>query len=170
MRMGRTTIAKTELGQRLTEIRGDEKRVDFCARIGVSENTYRNYERGTRLPDTDVLAKIAEANCINLHWLILGEGSMRLGEIEAPQTAAIETEFFVAVQETIRKTYKEVGARIYDADLARFSAEKYEEYIALADDPKDQKECDELMRDLRRRLKKQLTTASPDQAQSKRQA
>ncbi|WP_057465593.1 hypothetical protein [Pseudovibrio sp. POLY-S9] len=95
---------------------------------------------------------------------------MRLGETEAPQTAAIETEFFVAVQETIRKTYKEVGARIYDADLARFSAEKYAEYIALAADPNNKEQRDALMLVLKSNLKKQLTTASPDRAQSKRQA
>ena len=74
--MGRAPIAKTELGQRLLRIRGSEKRSDFCTRTGVSDRTFGNYERGTSLPDTDFLSKLAESEGINLNWLVTGRGEM----------------------------------------------------------------------------------------------
>ncbi len=166
----RKAISKTNLGQRLIEIGGDENRGEYCARLGINDRTYRDYESGKSLPNTDVLTLISNEQGISLNWLVLGEGPIRPGDPEAPQAAAIETEFFVAVQETIRKTYREVGARINDADLARFSAETYAQYIALAVDPNDEAVRTALMVVLKDNLKKQLTTATPDQAQSKRLA
>ncbi|MGG9999715.1 helix-turn-helix domain-containing protein [Pseudovibrio ascidiaceicola] len=170
--MARTPSSKTKLGQRLIQIRGEERRVDYCARLGLSASTYGNYEKGDRLPDTDILAIIAEANDINLNWLILGEGPMRLVKPDVVSFGAsgMDKEFFARVLEVVGRTYKEVGARITERDLARLSMEKYEEYIELAEDPADNEERQALMGLLHKRLKKQLTATPADQDETKRQA
>ncbi len=178
--MARTPSSKTKLGQRLIEIRGEERRVDYCARLGLSASTYGNYEKGDRLPDTDILAVIAEANDINLNWLILGEGPMRMVKPDVVSFGGsgvdtefsgvrIDIEFFARVFETVGRTYKEVGARIAERDLARLSMEKYEEYYEMAEDPQDDEERQALMSLLHKRLKKQLVTTPSDQAKTKHQ-
>ncbi|MDD7908527.1 helix-turn-helix transcriptional regulator [Pseudovibrio exalbescens] len=168
--MARIAQSKTQLGQRLIDVRGDEKRVDYCKRLGLSPHTYRDYETGKSLPNADVLKAIAKAHDLSLNWLILGEGPMRLDEQETARPTSMDKEFFARVLEVVGRTYKEVGARITERDLARLSMDKYEEYIAMAEDPQDDEERQALMSLLHKRLKKQLTTAPAEDTSSKRQA
>ncbi|SDR08229.1 helix-turn-helix domain-containing protein [Pseudovibrio sp. Tun.PSC04-5.I4] len=168
--MARKATSKTKLGQRLIEIRGDENRGEYCARLGINDRTYRDYESGKSLPNSDTLKLISNVHDVSLNWLILGEGPMRLNEQDAPKAAAIEKEFFARVLETTRKAYAESSVRISDVDLGRLAAEKYEEYIVLAHEPDDEEERLALMALLKRRLIKDLMQAHTDQATSKRRA
>lgn len=75
--MARPAKPKTELAQRLVTLRGVENREDFCARLGIPEGTYANYERGDRIPDANLITKVSLSEGVSLDWLLLGEGAMR---------------------------------------------------------------------------------------------
>ena len=70
------------IGKRIKHLRGKESRRAFGHRIGVVENTLRNYEEGMSLPNSDVLAEIARNTGCQLDWLILGEEIPVSGRID----------------------------------------------------------------------------------------
>lgn len=77
-----------EFGRRLKEARealfdGDAK--EFANSLDLVPHSYRNYERGDRLPDDTVVAKLARRG-ISLEWLFLAEKPM-LDAIRANATA-----------------------------------------------------------------------------------
>ncbi len=57
-------------------MRGKEARRSFARRIGVAENTLRNYEEGLSLPNSDVISEVHKQTGASLAWLITGEGSL----------------------------------------------------------------------------------------------
>lgn len=61
------------LGQRIQEARGSVSRAEFCKRIGITSSTLRNYEKGTALPNADVLGKLCAACALDADWLLLGK-------------------------------------------------------------------------------------------------
>lgn len=62
-----------ELATRLKSLRKSESRVDFARRIGESDSTLGNYERGSRTPSADFLARLKEATGVDLNWLVSGD-------------------------------------------------------------------------------------------------
>jgi len=44
--------------------------------LGITFQTYNRYEKGHRIPDGEVLEKIAQTFGVNLNWLLTGEGPM----------------------------------------------------------------------------------------------
>lgn len=75
------------IGTRITELRGQESRRSFSKRIGIVENTLRNYEDGLSLPNSDTIATICKELGISAKWLVFGEGPIREGECSAPEAA-----------------------------------------------------------------------------------
>ena len=70
------------LADRLKLVRGAITQKAFAAELGVHENTVSNAERrGTA--SQDYLRKLAAARQINLHWLLTGQGAMRIVEADA---------------------------------------------------------------------------------------
>ena len=67
------------LGERLRLVRGGETQKAFAAALGVHENTVANAERRDSTTQ-DYLLRLAEVRHINLHWLLTGQGAMRLDE------------------------------------------------------------------------------------------
>jgi transcriptional regulator with XRE-family HTH domain len=63
--------------ERLKEAIGDEPVRSFGRRAGISEGALRQYLKGNRFPDLDLLAAIADTANVNLLWLATGEGPMR---------------------------------------------------------------------------------------------
>ena len=61
------------IGKRILELRGKLSRRAFAKRIGIVENTLRNYEEGLSLPNSDVIAAICREFNISAEWLVLGE-------------------------------------------------------------------------------------------------
>lgn len=77
--MARDEKIKTELGQRLRDIRshfGDPDREVFCLRLGISKGSLGNYERGDRVPDSIVLQSYRSELGVDANWLLTGEGQM----------------------------------------------------------------------------------------------
>ncbi len=65
------------LGERLKLVRGAISQKAFAAELGIHENTVSNAERRDSATH-DYLLRIATARNINLHWLLTGQGPMRL--------------------------------------------------------------------------------------------
>jgi len=64
------------IAARLQQIRGEESRKAFGARMGVHPNTVGNYERD-RDPPASYVAAVAARCGVRLEWLITGHGSVR---------------------------------------------------------------------------------------------
>lgn len=79
----------TTIGNRIAHIRGGLSQAKFAERLGVNKNTIGNYERGDRKPDSDFLEKLA-AHGYNIHWVITGEGPMRLSDTAPMQPRSYE--------------------------------------------------------------------------------
>ncbi len=116
--MGRPPKVKTPLGHRLLQIRGGEKRADFCRDVGISERTFGDYERGDSLPDAETLNKLAKYRNINLNWLITGEGEM-FGSSDLRKKFA--KEFNLDEQKIAHLTDDEVIERCLRGEEAKFT-------------------------------------------------
>lgn len=53
-------MCKKKIGERLATLRGERPFALVAAECGITENAYRNYERGDRIPSDDIKAKLAE--------------------------------------------------------------------------------------------------------------
>lgn len=73
------------LGQRIQEARGSTSRAEFCKRIGITSSSLRNYEKGTALPNADVLSKLCAACALDAGWLLLGKSPHPDEAGETPQ-------------------------------------------------------------------------------------
>ncbi|MCC7041580.1 MAG: helix-turn-helix domain-containing protein [Burkholderiales bacterium] len=92
------------LGERLRLVRGGETQKAFAAALGVHENTVANAERRDSTTQ-DYLLRIAEMRHINLHWLLTGQGAMRLDE---PAGSWLQEKLALALTDALRIAY---GAR-----------------------------------------------------------
>jgi transcriptional regulator with XRE-family HTH domain len=92
------------LGERLRLVRGAETQKAFAVALGVHENTVANAERRSSATQ-DYLLRIAEVRNINLHWLLTGQGSMRL---EEPAGSLLQEKISLALTDALRLAY---GAR-----------------------------------------------------------
>lgn len=75
-------------GERLKTAIGEESIRSFGRRAGVSDGALRQYMKGKRFPDLDILAAIAHAAHVNFLWLALGDGPIR-GEVADPSTGYV---------------------------------------------------------------------------------
>ena len=70
------------LADRLKLVRGSMTQKAFAAELGVHENTVSNAERRGSASH-DYLRRLAAARQVNLHWLLTGQGAMRLIDADA---------------------------------------------------------------------------------------
>ena len=92
------------LGDRLRLVRGADTQKAFAAALGVHENSVANAERRSSATQ-DYLLRIAEVRNINLHWLLTGQGAMRL---EDPSGSLLQEKLSLALTDALRLAY---GAR-----------------------------------------------------------
>jgi len=92
------------LGERLRLVRGTDTQKAFAAALGVHENSVANAERRSSATQ-DYLVRIAEVRNINLHWLLTGQGAMRL---EEPAGSLLQEKISLALTDALRLAY---GAR-----------------------------------------------------------
>lgn len=89
------------LGERLRLVRGAETQKAFAGVLGVHENTVANAERRDSATQ-DLLLRIAEVRRINLHWLLTGQGVMRLDE---PSGSLLQEKLSLALADALRVAY-----------------------------------------------------------------
>jgi len=88
-------------GERLRLVRGAATQKAFAASLGVHENSVANAERRDSATQ-DYLLRIAEVHRINLHWLLTGQGTMRL---EDPEGSLLQETLSVALTDALRLAY-----------------------------------------------------------------
>ncbi|MEP7328724.1 MAG: helix-turn-helix domain-containing protein [Betaproteobacteria bacterium] len=93
-----------KFGDRLRLVRGAATQKAFAASLDVHENSVANAERRDSATQ-DYLLRIAEVHRINLHWLLTGQGTMRL---EDPEGSLLQEKLSVALTDALRVAY---GAR-----------------------------------------------------------
>jgi hypothetical protein len=98
------------LGERLRLVRGADTQKAFAAAMGVHENSVANAERRASATQ-DYLLRIAEVRNINLHWLLTGQGAMRL---EEPAGSLLQEKISLALTDALRLAY---GARYASVPL-----------------------------------------------------
>ena len=98
------------LGERLRLLRGADTQKAFAAAMGVHENSVANAERRSSATQ-DYLLRIAEVRNINLHWLLTGQGAMRL---EEPAGSLLQEKIALALTDALRLAY---GARYASVPL-----------------------------------------------------
>lgn len=98
------------LGERLRLVRGSETQKAFAAALGIHENTVANAERRDSATQ-DYLLRIAEVRQINLHWLLTGQGVMRLDD---PSGSLLQEKLSLALADALRSAY---GARYASVPL-----------------------------------------------------
>lgn len=64
------------VGKRLEWLRGDMSRNAFAKKIGINSNTFRNYEEGLSLPNSDMVAQICAKLNLSFEWFLLGKGDI----------------------------------------------------------------------------------------------
>jgi len=98
------------LGDRLRLVRGADTQKAFAAAMGVHENSVANAERRSSATQ-DYMLRIAEVRNINLHWLLTGQGAMRL---EEPAGSLLQEKIALALTDALRLAY---GARYASVPL-----------------------------------------------------
>jgi len=63
------------IGGRIQKLRDTDSRRIFAERIGIVENTLRNYEMGLSLPNSDVISNICRILGVRSDWLLFGAGN-----------------------------------------------------------------------------------------------
>ena len=67
-------VSKTLVGQRIRAIRGKMNQTDFAKTIGVRKQNYvSRYEHG-RIPNPELLVRIANYGKVTVDWLLTGRG------------------------------------------------------------------------------------------------
>ncbi len=67
-------VSKTQVGQRIRAIRGKMNQTDFAKMIGVRKQNYvSRYEHG-RIPNPELLVRIATYGKVTVDWLLTGRG------------------------------------------------------------------------------------------------
>jgi len=89
------------LGERLKLVRGTTSQKAFAAELGIHENTVSNAERRNSATQ-EYLLKIAGARNINLHWLLTGQGPMRMGEADE---SLLQEKINLALADALRLAY-----------------------------------------------------------------
>lgn len=77
IRDSKSDVRIGRFGERLKEAINGESVRAFGRRAEVSEGALRQYMKGNRYPDLDILFAIAQTANVNLEWLATGEGPMR---------------------------------------------------------------------------------------------
>jgi len=55
---------------RLRTLRGELKQAEFARKVGLAQNTYNRYESGERIPDIEVLVRLAARLGVSTDWLL----------------------------------------------------------------------------------------------------
>jgi len=67
----------SSVGARLEYVRGNYGIGEFALILGVHRNTYKNYEKNSRLPDAETLLALF-SNGINPTWILTGHGEVKI--------------------------------------------------------------------------------------------
>ncbi|MEP2760965.1 MAG: helix-turn-helix domain-containing protein [Hyphomicrobiales bacterium] len=179
--MARPETIKTELAQRLREVRrelGDHPRSDLSKKLGIGQSSLANYERGDSVPDAKVLLAYREQFRINIDWLVSGKGAMFLdGGPPVPEETStgkdapvVRSDVFKETSKLVQDSAKAIGVTLSIDALLSETVERYNELIAAARNPSDETELRALYPWLQLRISQDLEAAKNVPGSGKRPA
>jgi len=142
------------LGARLKLIRGHRSQRIFATELGLALTTYQNYERGERLPDAAMLARVAHQGW-NAHWLLTGLGDERMQPVRADEdttpyaSRAIDPEIWDRAKRIVMFAVDAKNPKPGAPTIADAVAHTYN---AIAGRPYDNNQLADLVQDAARRL------------------
>jgi hypothetical protein len=89
------------LGERLKLVRGTASQKAFAAELSLHENTVANAER-RHSASLEYLLRLATVRGVNLHWLLTGQGPMRVGESDG---SLLQEQVHLALADALRAAY-----------------------------------------------------------------
>lgn len=168
---------KTPLGKRLRAVRGhfgDEERELFAKRLGISRAALAYYERGERVPDSNVLAAYRERLGVNLNWLASEVGEMFEDPSKAPQAkpadAPVSEWLFNELGKIVVREHKAGGERLLPEMVAPEAVKLYNELIGMVRDVTDHRTVEAVLPLLAENLRERLRKAAAEPGSGKREA
>lgn len=177
MDVARPEVIKTPLGQRLRAVRrefGDPSRVDFARRLGVTDKTLANHERGDSEPDAGVLRRYRDELGVNINWLVSDIGEMFEDPSKRPPVAPTE----YVLDEWLLNELGKIVVREHKAAKATLPPEKvapeagalYNELAAMVRDVSDRRTVEAMLPLLAENLRARLHEAAAAPGNGKREA
>lgn len=85
----------SDIGKRLAVVRENAgySQIPFAQKLGVSQSSYKNYERGASPVPVGLIARICEEYDVSPAWLVMGEGEINSdmnGELVEAAVLAVE--------------------------------------------------------------------------------
>lgn len=170
--MARPEVIKTPLGQRLRAIRrqmGDPSRLEFAQRLGVTDKTLANHERGDSEPDASVLRRYREEFGINMNWLVSDTGEMFEDPSKAP-AAIVNADLIEKLARIASAVHREAGIKLPPDRVSAEAATLYNELAIQVRDLDDTEGIEAALPLLRYQLKKRLAAAAAAPGTGKREA
>lgn len=103
---------------------------EFCAKLGISERTYKNYLNEATDISSTALKIIAKEFGVDVRWLLLGQGfidSQTLGDVV--EAAVVETRTFF-IENDIQLSPQQ------EAKIVRFFVQHMEEHGSISQEAK----------------------------------
>ena len=168
--MARDRTPKTELGQRLTEVReslGYKKRKEFADLLQIHPETLGSYERGIREPDSEFYSNYNQRFSININWLLTGSGEMFIDAANAPASIkTINPEIMEKLARVIEKMFSEISQHPHKGVSTRLAAELYNDLLTKDIDLTDEEELDAAITLAILKLKKATLSEANDHARA----
>ncbi|HQU85254.1 MAG TPA: helix-turn-helix domain-containing protein [Pyrinomonadaceae bacterium] len=98
---------KNSYVERLVEICGTKQPMEMAQILDISYQAARNYLRG-RLPETEVLLKIAEKTSYSVHWLLTGEGEKFIPKQDNLNTLILSDQMRAFVRQECLEVFNEI--------------------------------------------------------------
>lgn len=170
------TEPKTPLGKRLRAVRrqfGDEDRERFAERLGISRAALAYYERGERVPDSDVLAAYRIVLGVNINWLVSEDGQMFEDPSKAPRSVAPRQSLNEWILDELGKIvvseHKAAGATLPPAKVAPEAGALYNELLGMVRDVSDRRTVEAMLPLLSENLRNRLRDAAANLGTGKRE-
>lgn len=93
--------------ERLTEICGTKQPNELAQILDISYQAARNYLNG-RLPEANVLLKIAERTAYSVHWLLTGEGDKFVLKQDNVDTLLVSDQMKTFVRQQCLEVFNEL--------------------------------------------------------------
>ena len=175
--MARPEVIKTPLGQRLRAVRkefGDPSRVDFARRLGVTDKTLANHERGDSEPDAGVLRRYREELGVNINWLVSNVGEMFEDPSKRPQVAPpdriLDEWLLDELGKIVVREHKAARAALPPEKVAPEAGALYNELLGMVRDVADRRTVEAMLPLLAEDLRGRLRDAASAPGAGKREA
>nr|DAK87820.1 MAG TPA: helix-turn-helix domain protein [Caudoviricetes sp.] len=120
------------LADKLKKIRGNESRKSFSLKYGIHEQSLIRYEKGTRIPDNDLILRIANGEGVSVDWLLANEGPMY--KTDPPQNLDRDQGFIPIKKAQDTNFIESTNKKNLDHDQGSFDVDFFARYMKLAEE------------------------------------